>query len=161
MPIFRSDLTVQDRILKTRVLASLGFCMPYKESSKWRPVLLRAGFVLVHTSSSTLRSQNGLTKGNLVSVTFQQAMAKFAPRMGDPHGDPQTSPQHANPHGFLVWFSLKLQKVHVDRRAVTWSAGRHVDHPRGGQISPWPVRKVTDCGKTDREGSCSKAAGVT
>ena len=22
-----------------------------------------------------------------------------------PHGDPQTSPQHADPHGFLVWFS--------------------------------------------------------
>ena len=22
--------------------------------------------------------------------------------MGDPHGDPQTSPQHADPHGFLV-----------------------------------------------------------
>ena len=27
--------------------------------------------------------------------------------MGDPHGDPQTSPQHADPHGFLVWFSLR------------------------------------------------------
>ena len=25
-----------------------------------------------------------------------------------------------------------------------WSAGRHVDRPYGGQISPWPVRKVTD-----------------
>ena len=36
----------------------------------------------------------------------QQATAKFAPHMGDPHGDPQTSPQHADPHGFLVWFLL-------------------------------------------------------
>ena len=34
-------------------------------------------------------------------------MAKFAPRMGNPHGDTQASPQHADPHGFLVWFSLK------------------------------------------------------
>ena len=33
-------------------------------------------------------------------------MAKFAPHTGDPHGDPQTSPQHANPHGFVVWVSL-------------------------------------------------------
>ena len=69
---------------------------------------------------------------------------KFAPHVGDPHGDPQTSPQHAAPHGFLVWFSSKRHKVHVDRRVVGWSAGRHVDHPRAGQISPWPARKVTD-----------------
>ena len=26
-------------------------------------------------------------------------MAKFATHMGDPHADPQTSPQHADPHG--------------------------------------------------------------
>ena len=26
------------------------------------------------------------------------------------------------------------------------SAGRQVDHPCGGQISPWPARKVTDNG---------------
>ena len=25
-----------------------------------------------------------------------------------------------------------------------WSAGRHVDHPCGGQISPWPASKATD-----------------
>ena len=31
-------------------------------------------------------------------------MAKFAFHMGDPHGDPQISPQHADPHGFLVFF---------------------------------------------------------
>ena len=61
-------------------------------------------------------------------------MAKFAPHMGDPHGDPQTSPQHADPHGFLVWFSLKTHQVHVDRCVVGWSAGRHVDHPCGGKF---------------------------
>ena len=57
---------------------------------------------------------------------------------------PQTSPQHADPYGFLVWFSLERHQVHVDRRVVGWSAGRHVDHPCGGQISPWPARKVTE-----------------
>ena len=46
--------------------------------------------------------------------------------MGDPHGNPQTSPQHADPHEFLVWFSVKKAKVHVDWRVVGWSAGRHV-----------------------------------
>ena len=74
-------------------------------------------------------------------------MAKFAPHMGDPHGDPQTSPQHADPHGFFVWFSTKRHQVHLDRRVVGWSAGRHMDHPCGGQISPWPARKVTDFGE--------------
>ena len=29
-------------------------------------------------------------------------------------------------------------------RVVGWSAGRHVDHPCGGQISPWPAGKVTE-----------------
>ena len=32
----------------------------------------------------------------------------------------------------------------MDRRVVGWSAGRHVDHPCGGKISPWPARKVTE-----------------
>ena len=49
-------------------------------------------------------------------------MAKFGPHMGDPHGDAQTSPQHADPHGLLVWFSLKRHQVHVDRCVVGWSA---------------------------------------
>ena len=57
---------------------------------------------------------------------------------------PQTSPQHQDPHAFLVWFSLKRRQVHVDRRVVGWRAGCDVDHPCGGQISPWPARKVTD-----------------
>ena len=29
------------------------------------------------------------------------------PHMGDPHGDPQTGPQHADPHGFLKCFSVE------------------------------------------------------
>ena len=43
-------------------------------------------------------------------------MAKFATHMGDPRGNRQTSPQQADPHGFLVWFSLTRPQVHVDRR---------------------------------------------
>ena len=52
--------------------------------------------------------------------------------MGDPHGHPQTSPQHADPHGFLAFLKKTIQEIHVDRRVVGWSAGRHVDHPCGG-----------------------------
>ena len=44
---------------------------------------------------------------------------------------------------FLVWFAFKTPQLHVDRRVVGWCAGRHVDHPCGWQISPWPARKVT------------------
>ena len=72
-------------------------------------------------------------------------MAKFAPHMGDPHGDPQTSPQLADPHGLGAFLKKTIQEIHVDRRVLGWSAGRHVDHPCGGRIiSPWPARKVTD-----------------
>ena len=54
-------------------------------------------------------------------------------------------PVHMKPirMDFLYGFSLKRHQVHVDRHVVGSSAGRHVDHPRGGQISPWPARKVT------------------
>ena len=31
-------------------------------------------------------------------------MAKFATHIGDPHCDPQTSPQHADPHGLGAFF---------------------------------------------------------
>ena len=71
-------------------------------------------------------------------------MAKFAIHRGHPHGDLQTSPQHAGPHELLAWFSLKRPQDHVERRVVGWSAGRHVDHPCGCQISPWLARKVTE-----------------
>ena len=34
--------------------------------------------------------------------------------------------------------------VEPPKRVVGWSAGRHVDHPSGGQVSPWPATKVSD-----------------
>ena len=64
--------------------------------------------------------------------------------MGDPHGDPQTSPQHADSHGLGAFLKKTIQGIHVDRRVVGWSVGHHVDHPCGWQISPWPARKVTE-----------------
>ena len=54
--------------------------------------------------------------------------------------------------------SLERHQVHVDRRAVGWSAGRHVDHPCHGpcgeQISPRPARKATAI--NSRKGGSSK-----
>ena len=66
------------------------------------------------------------------------------PHMGDPHGGPQTSP-----HGLGAFSKKTIWEIHVDWHVVGWSAGRHVDHPcGGGQISPWPARKVTDTHST-------------
>ena len=68
--------------------------------------------------------------------------------MGDPRGDPQTSPQHADPHGFLAFLKKQYKKsmwigvLWAGLRAAMWIT--HVDHPCGGQISPWPARKVTE-----------------
>ena len=45
-------------------------------------------------------------------------MAKFAPHMGDPHGDPQTSPQHADPHG-LGAFLMKTSVTLFDEKTLS------------------------------------------
>ena len=42
---------------------------------------------------------------------FSQAMVKVATHMSDPHGGPQTSPQHTNLHGFLVWLGLRKASI--------------------------------------------------
>ena len=49
--------------------------------------------------------------------------------MGDPHGDLQTIPQHADPHGLGTFSKKTIQEIDVDRCVVGWSAGRHADHP--------------------------------
>ena len=56
-------------------------------------------------------------------------MAIFASHMGDPHGDPQTSPQHADPHGFGAFSKKTRQEIHVDRRVVGWPAGSPCGSP--------------------------------
>ena len=66
--------------------------------------------------------------------------------MGDPHGGPQTSQQHADPHGLGALLKKAIQEIHVDQRVVGWSAGRHVDRPCGWRISPWHARSVSDSG---------------
>ena len=76
-----------------------------------------------------------------VSVTFLAGHGEICPA----HGGPQSSPQHADPYGLGAFSKTTIQEIHVDRRVVGWSAGRHVDHPCAGQISPWPARKVTEC----------------
>ena len=53
-----------------------------------------------------------------ISGFSSRTWRNLPPHMGDAHGDPQTSPQQSDPHGFLVWFSLKRHQVHVDRRVV-------------------------------------------
>ena len=57
-----------------------------------------------------------------ISVTFVAGHGEICPpHMGDPHGDEQTSPQHANPHGLGALLRKNIQEIHVDRRVVGWS----------------------------------------
>ena len=63
--------------------------------------------------------------------------------MGDPHCDPQTSPQHTDPHGIGAFLKKAIQEIHVDRRVVGWS-GSPCGSPMWGEISHWPARKVTE-----------------
>ena len=72
-------------------------------------------------------------------------MAKFAPHMGDPHGKPQTSPQHADPHGLGAFLKKPYKKS--TWIGVSWAGLRvamWITHACGGQISPWPARNVVD-----------------
>ena len=77
----------------------------------------------------------------LVSVTFLAGHGEICPCIA------ARRPAHNTPiHMDLVPFLKKtIQEIHVDQRVVRWSAGRHVDHPCGGQISPWTARKDTNC----------------
>ena len=67
-------------------------------------------------------------------------------------------------HMDLVPFLWKtMQDIHVDWRVVGWSAGRHVDHPSGGQLSPWPAGKITERRFWEGfwEGGLGRAMGFT
>ena len=78
------------------------------------------------------------------SVTFLAGHGEICPPHGRSTWRPADQPTTRDPHACLVWFSLNRQEIRVDRRVVGWSAGLHVDRPHGGQISPWPARKVTE-----------------
>ena len=51
--------------------------------------------------------------------------------------NPRKSPEKWT---FLSLAFDNAPSLHVGRRVAGWSAGRHMDHPCGGQISPWPAR---------------------
>ena len=53
-------------------------------------------------------------------------------------------PAHNTPIHIDFLYGFLRYEVHVDRRVVGRSAGRHVYHPCGGKISPWSARKVTE-----------------
>ena len=62
-------------------------------------------------------------------------MAKLATHMGDPHGGPQTSPQHADPHEFLVWLSLKVRDLLKGLETTTAIKRRSISCNSGGDCS--------------------------
>ena len=96
-------------------------------------------------------------------------MAKLDTNMGDPHGDPQTSPQHADPHGFLVWFSLKGTKsmwigvLWAGLRAAMWITHvggkfRHglLEKSLIGQSDPCMDKKTGNSTKNRKRGCATK-----
>ena len=58
----------------------------------------------------------------LQSVNFLAGHAKCPPHMGDPHGDPQTSPQHADPHGLGAFLWKTLQEIHKGNNCMNMTA---------------------------------------
>ena len=56
--------------------------------------------------------------GTPFSVTFLTGHGEICHPHGDPHGDLQNSPQHADPHGLGTFSRETLQEIHVDRRVV-------------------------------------------
>ena len=69
-------------------------------------------------------------------------MAKFAPHMGDPHGGPQTSPQHADPHGLGALLKKTIQEIHA-RQDTDNGRGLTV-HSCSLQQSPAAKKKKAD-----------------
>ena len=83
----------------------------------------------------------------LVGNTTDQSSRPWR-NLTPPHGSSTWRPadQRTTRRSTWTWCLLNktIQEIRVDRRFVGWSAGRHVDHPCGGQVSPWPATKVTE-----------------
>ena len=73
-------------------------------------------------------------------------MANCATHMGDPHGDPQTSPQHADPHGLGPFQREPYRKSMWI--GVLWAGlwvAMWITHV-GGQILLWPEESLSQVG---------------
>ena len=86
-----------------------------------------------------------LLKMNLLTI-FSDFLAGHD-EICPPHGRSTWRPADQPTTRRSTWIScmvfFRKARIHVDRRLVGWSAGRHVDHPCGGQISR-PARNVTN-----------------
>ena len=90
------------------------------------------------------------------SVTFLAGHGEICP----PHGWSTWRPADQPTTRRSTWtWCLFIEKHTGNRRVVGWSAGRHVDRPCGGQISPWPARRVTDSKAFSRGKTAIKALG--
>ena len=131
-----------------RVLLDMGGISHWTAKQWGMEVWSLLSFLQRTTSAQQFQAPFSSTPTSLVHIPFLKSEESVTFLAG--HGEMchphrlQTSPQHADTHGCLVWFPLKRPQVHVDRRVVGWSAGRHVDHPCVWHISPWPARKVTE-----------------
>ena len=73
-------------------------------------------------------------------------MAKFATHMGDPHGDAQTSPQHADPHEFIVlWIGVLWAGLRVGLW-ITHAGGKFRDGLLGKSLMEVPDIFLPDDG---------------
>ena len=88
-------------------------------------------------------------------MTFLAGHGEICP----PHGRSAWRPADQPTTRRSTWIScmvfLKKHQVPVDQCLVGWSAGGHVDHPCGGQLSPWPAREVTKFAVVNHYWKCS------
>ena len=97
-------------------------------SSKPRANILFGGIY-----RESCRDIPGNSQGTQKSVTFLAGHGEIRPsHMGDPHGGPQTSPQHADRRGLGAFLRKTMQEIRVDGHVVGRSAGRHLDPPMWG-----------------------------
>ena len=112
-------------------MSELGWSTTFQHRSHF---LCIADVPSLHTAKTSVST-------TLTSVTFLAGHCEICP----PHRWSTWRPADQRPSTWISCMVIfKIQEIHVDRRVVGWSAGRHVNHTCGGQISPWPARKVTD-----------------
>ena len=80
------------------------------------------------------------------SVTFLASHGEICPpHIGDPHGDPQTSPRQARSTWISCMVFFKKASSSCGSACCGLVCGSPCGSPIcGGQISPWPARKVAE-----------------